>query len=45
MANKRIERPAQIIKVDIKPISTELKTKITNAFQAIVSKIKEKHLS
>ena len=45
MANKRIERPSQIIKVDIKPISNELKTKIATGFQTIVSKIKEKHLS
>ncbi len=45
MANKRIERPAQTIKTNIVPLSTPLKVKIAAAFQAVVNKIKEKHLS
>jgi hypothetical protein len=43
--NKRIERPAQTIKSNIVPLSTDLKIKVATAFQAIVNKIKEKHLS
>jgi hypothetical protein len=41
----RIERPAQIIKSDIKPLDTNLKIKIANAFQEVVNRIKDKHLS
>lgn len=45
MSNIRIERPAQVIKSEIKPLSTDLKTKIALAFQEVVNRIKEKHLS
>lgn len=45
MANNRIERPEQVIKKIVKPVSNETKTKIAAAFQSIVNKIKEKHLS
>jgi hypothetical protein len=46
MAQKqRIERPAQLVKTNITPISAELKSKIATAFQEVVTKIKEKHLS
>lgn len=43
--NNRIERPAQTIKTNITPLSNDLKVKIANAFQTIVNKIKDKHLS
>ncbi len=42
---KRVERPAQTIKTNITPINQALKTKISNAFQAVVDAIKLKHLS
>jgi hypothetical protein len=38
-------RPDSTIKVDINPISSELKLKTKEAFQEVVNKIKEKHLS
>jgi hypothetical protein len=41
---ERVERPAQIIKTIVAPLSNDLKVKIATAFQAVVSKIKEKHL-
>ncbi len=45
MANKeRIERPAQVIKPVIAPISNEVKTKVSLAFQEVVNAIKNKHL-
>jgi hypothetical protein len=37
-------RPAQVIKPVIAPISSDIKTKISNAFQAVVTRIKEEHL-
>lgn len=43
--NNRIERPAQTIKSNITQLSSDLKVKIANAFQVVVNKIKEKHLS
>lgn len=43
--NNRIERPAQTIKTNITPLSSDLKAKIAAAFQVVVNKIKEKHLS
>jgi hypothetical protein len=43
--NVRIERPAQTIKAIISPLTTETKVKVAAAFQLIVNKIKEKHLS
>lgn len=42
---KRVERPDNTIKAVIAPLSTELKAKISTAFQEVVTKIKEKHLS
>ena len=46
MAKKeRIERPLQTIKTIITPISSDVKIKLANAFQAVVNKIKEKHLN
>ncbi len=45
MAQKeRIERPAQIIKTIISPLSSDLKSKVATAFQAVVNEIKTKHL-
>ncbi len=45
MAQKeRIERPAQVIKPVIAPISNEVKTKVSLAFQEVVNAIKNKHL-
>ncbi len=41
----REERPAQIIKPVIAPISTDIKEKIATAFQSVVTAIKTKHLS
>ena len=41
----REERPSTVIKVVIKPLSTDLKTKISTAFQSVVTAIKDKHLS
>ncbi len=43
--NNRVERPAQTIKANITPLSSDLKIKIAAAFQTIVNKIKDKHLS
>lgn len=43
--NTRIERPAQTIKSIVSPLTTETKVKVVAAFQLIVNKIKEKHLS
>lgn len=43
--NVRVERPAQTIKANITPLNPDLKAKVAAAFQAIVNKIKEKHLS
>ena len=41
----REERPATIIKPIIKVLPTDVKTKISTAFQAVVTAIKDKHLS
>jgi hypothetical protein len=41
---ERIERPLQTIKTVITPVSSNVKIKLANAFQAVVNKIKEKHL-
>jgi hypothetical protein len=41
----REERPSTVIKAVISPISTDLKTKISTAFRAVVTAIKDKHLS
>lgn len=40
----REERPDTVIKPVIAPLSTDIKTKISTAFQEVVTKIKEKHL-
>ena len=42
---QKVERPAQTIKTIVAPISSELKTKASNAFQAFVNAVKAKHLS
>jgi hypothetical protein len=42
---ERVERPAQTIKAVVAPISNDLKVKVANAFQAVVTAIKVKHLS
>lgn len=45
MAQKeRIERPAQTIKAIVAPLSNDLKSKVSTAFQAVVNQIKNKHL-
>jgi hypothetical protein len=43
--NVRVERPANTIKSIISPLTVDTKVKIAAAFQLIVNKIKEKHLS
>jgi hypothetical protein len=40
----RVERPLTVIKPVIAPLPTDVKTKISTAFQALVAKIKETHL-
>jgi len=41
----REERPPTVIKAIVNPLSTDLKIKISTAFQAVVTAIKDKHLS
>lgn len=41
----KVERPAQILKAVIAPITTDTKEKIATAFQSLVTTIKAKHLS
>jgi hypothetical protein len=41
----RINRPITVIKSVINPLSNDLKGKLSTAFQEVVSKIKDKHLS
>ena len=41
----REERPSTVIKVVISPLSTDVKTKISTAFQAVITAIKDKHLN
>jgi hypothetical protein len=41
---ERVERPAQTIKAIVAPLSNDLKTKVADAFQALVTSIKTKHL-
>jgi hypothetical protein len=43
--NIKVERPNQTIKVIISPITNDLKVKAATAFQEVVTKIKQKHLS
>ena len=43
--NKRIERPSQVIKARVTPVSESTKQKIKNAFQDVINRIKQKHLS
>jgi hypothetical protein len=45
MANTDLERPAQHVKVEVNSIGDALKNKVKAAVQAVVNKIKEKHLS
>jgi hypothetical protein len=42
---ERIERPLQIIKTTVTPVSADLKAKVATAFQAFVNAIKDKHLN
>lgn len=44
-AKLREERPSTIIKAVINPLSADLKVKLANAFQEVVTKIKDKHLN
>lgn len=45
MATKpRIERPDNIIKTNITPISTEVKVKCATAINEVIARIKAKHL-
>jgi len=41
----REERPSTIVKAVVNPLSTDIKTKISTAFQSLVTAIKDKHLS
>jgi hypothetical protein len=45
MLVNKIERPQTVIKVLVKPITTELKTKVSSAIQSFVNRVKDKHLS
>ena len=40
----REERPITIVKSFVNPLPTDIKTKISTAFQILITKIKEKHL-
>jgi hypothetical protein len=42
---QRIERPITVIKSIINPLSMDVKTKISTAFQSFVTILKDKHLS
>jgi hypothetical protein len=42
---QRIERPSTVIKSIINPLSMDVKTKISTAFQSFVTAVKDKHLS
>lgn len=42
---QRIERPSTVIKTIINPLSIDVKTKISTAFQSFVTAVKDKHLS
>lgn len=39
------QRPTTVIKAIVNPISTDIKLKISTAFQSFVNKVKDKHLS
>lgn len=41
---KRVERPDNIIKTNITPITRELKVKCATAVNDVIARIKEKHL-
>ena len=41
----RAERPSQVIKSNLTPLSGDLKAKLSSAIQTVVTKIKEKHMS
>lgn len=43
--NVRIERPNTVIKVSVSEVNSATKVKVASAIQAVVNKIKEKHLS
>lgn len=42
---KRTERPDSVIKTNVAPLTAEVKAKVATAFQFVVNKVKEKHLS
>jgi hypothetical protein len=42
--NVRTERPIQTIKPTIVPLANDVKVKVNAAIQAVVNKIKDKHL-
>jgi hypothetical protein len=41
---KRVERPDNIIKSNITPISNDVKVKCASAVNAVIARIKAKHL-
>lgn len=41
---KRVERPDNVIKRIVTPLTNETKAKVSTAIQTVVNKIKEKHL-
>ncbi len=41
----RVERPAQTIKTIVKPLNNDVKIKVVAAFNEVINRIKEKHLS
>jgi hypothetical protein len=46
MATKpRVERPSQTIKANVKPLDNNIKVKVATAFNEVINRIKEKHLS
>ena len=42
---QKIDRPITVIKSIINPLSMDVKTKISTAFQSFVPAVKDKHLS
>lgn len=42
---QKIDRPITVIKSIINPLSMDVKTKISTAFQSFVTAVKDKHLS
>jgi hypothetical protein len=40
-----VTRPNQHVKIEINPVSSDVKLKIKTAFQEVINAIKDKHLS